>query len=224
MRNGWRYNVEKLIDAHQKVNSTSTNIRPPRSLPHLARIMGLVLFILLIGGNLSACQTASQPTDTPPYGQVRSEPASPAGLIRLLDPLDEPDYYCLDVPGAGFSLNLGGALQVHTCKPSANEDEIFTFNYPEEGQIYMEAYELCVEADSSEAGAELRLQVCTDQPRQRFVYDDGRIRLRDAEAEMLCLAVAPGVGMAAGAVFVRRDLGVQPCAEVEAALSEWEIP
>ena len=206
------------------MNGISTNIRPPRSLPHLARIMGLFVFILLIGGSLAACQTASQPTDIPPYGQVGSEPASPAGLIRLQDPLDEPDYYCLDVPGAGLSLNLGGALQVHTCKPSANEDEIFTFNYPAEGQIYMEAYELCVEADSAEAGAELRLQECTEQLRQRFVYEDGRIRLRDAGVERLCLVVAPGVGMSAGAVFVRRDLGLQPCAEVEAALSEWEIP
>ncbi|MCH7480319.1 MAG: RICIN domain-containing protein [Chloroflexi bacterium] len=216
--------VRKLIDEHQKVNSTSTNIRPPRNLPHLARIMGLVVSILLIGGSLAACQTASQPTNTPPYGQVGSEPASQAGLIQLQDPLDEPDYYCLDVPGAGFSLNLRGALQVHTCKTRAREDEIFTFNYPAEGQIYMEAYELCVEADSATEGAELRLQECTDQPRQQFVYEDGQIQLRDTDAEMLCLAVAPGVGMAAGAVFVRRDLGLQPCAEVEAALSEWEIP
>lgn len=207
------------------MNSTSTNIRPPRSLPHLARIMGLVVFVLIIGGSLAACQTAATPlTDESTSGQAGSDSAAIAGLIRLLDPLDEPDYYCLDVPGAGFSLNLGGALQVHTCKPSANEDEIFTFNYPAEGQIYMEAYELCVEADSAEAGAALHLQECTDQPRQRFVYLEGQLRLRDTDAAMLCLAVATGRGMAAGAVFVRRDVGLQPCAEVEAALSEWEIP
>ena len=89
----------------------------------------------------------------------------------------------------------------------------------------MEAYEMCVEADSVAAGAELRLRDCTDQPRQRFVYEDGEIRLRDSDAETLCLAIAPGVGTPTGGPsHLRRDLELRPCGEVEAALSEWEIP
>lgn len=185
----------------------------------------LVVVVLLLGGSLAACQTgATQSADSFSSERTASDPSATAGLIQLKDPLDEPDYYCLDVPGAGLSLNLRGALQVHTCKPSAREDEIFTFNYPTAGQIYMEAYELCVEADRATAGAELYLQKCADQPLQRFVYEDGQLRLRDSGAEGLCLAVAPGSGMPAGPVFVRRDLGLLPCAEVEAALSEWEFP
>ena len=191
-----------------------------------AGILRLVVFTLLIGGSLAACQTAAtQPTDTSPSGQAGSDSASTAGLIQLQDPLDEPEYYCVDIPGAGLSLNLQGALQAHTCKLSAAEDETFTFNFPLEGQIYMEAYQLCVEADSVAAGAELRLQECTDQPRQRFVYEDGQIRLRDAGTETLCLAIAPGAGTPTGGPsHLRRDLGLRPCAEVEAALSEWKIP
>jgi len=191
-----------------------------------AGILSMVLVYLLIGGSLAACQTAAiQPTDTSPSGQVGNDAASTAGLIRLQDPLDEPEYYCVDVLGAGLSLDLQGALQVHTCKLSAVEDETFTFNYPSVGQIYMEAYELCVEADSAAAGAELRLQECADQPWQHFDYEDGQIRLRASGEETLCLAVAPGAGTSTGGPsHLRRDLGLQPCSEVAAALSEWDIP
>ncbi len=186
----------------------------------------MVVVNLLISGSLAACQTAAiQPTDASPSGQAGGAASIAAGLIQLQDPLDEPEYYCVDVPGAGLSLNLQGALQAHTCKLSAAEDETFTFNYPSVGQIYMEAYELCVEADSAAAGAELRLQECADQPRQHFEYDDGQIRLRAVGEETLCLAIAPGAGTPTGGPsHLRRDLGLQTCSEVAAALSEWEIP
>ena len=191
-----------------------------------AGTLRLVVFILLLGGSLAACQTAApQPADTTLSRQAESDPVSTAGLIRLQDPLDEPEYYCIDVPGAGSSLNLQAALQAHTCKLSDAEDETFLFNYPSVGQIYMEAYELCVEADSTVAGAELHLKECADQPRQQFVYEDGQIRLNDAGAETLCLAVATGDGTPTGGPsHLRRDLGIQVCDEVEAAESEWGIP
>jgi len=191
-----------------------------------AGFLRLAVFSLLIGGSLAACQTAIiQPTSSSPSGQTSSELAYTAGLIQLQNPLDEPEFYCVDVPGAGLSLNLQSALQAHTCKLTAAEDETFTFNYPSVGQIYMEAYQLCVEADSVAAGAELRLQECADQPRQRFEYRDGLIRLHDAGAGTLCLAIAPGAGTPTGGPsHLRRDLALQPCGEVEAALSEWEIP
>ena len=191
-----------------------------------AGILSLAVLSLLIGGSLAACQTAGiQPTSSSPSGQTSSELASTAGLIQLQNPLDEPEFYCVDVPGAGLSLNLQSALQAHTCKLTAAEDETFTFNYPSVGQIYMEAYQLCVEADSVAAGAELRLQECADQPRQRFEYRDGLIRLHDAGAGTLCLAIAPGAGTPTGGPsHLRRDLALQPCGEVEAALSEWQIP
>ena len=191
-----------------------------------AGILSLAVFSLLIGGSLAACQTAViQPTSSSLSGQTSSELASNAGLIQLQNPLDEPEFYCVDVPGAGLSLNLQSALQAHTCKLTAAEDETFTFNYPAVGQIYMEAFQLCVEADSVAAGAELRLQECADQPRQRFEYRDGLIRLHDAGAGTLCLAIAPGAGTPTGGPsHLRRDLALQPCGEVEAALSEWQIP
>ena len=60
----------------------------------------------------------------------------------LRDPLDEPEFYCVDVAGFGNNLNLNSPLQAHTYKPGA-DDELFIFNHPTPGQFYMEAYDVC---------------------------------------------------------------------------------
>ena len=52
----------------------------------------------------------------------------------LRDPLDEPEFYCVDVAGFGNNLNLNSPLQAHTCKPGA-DDELFIFNHPTPGPI-----------------------------------------------------------------------------------------
>ena len=44
-----------------------------------------------------------------------------AGLIQLRDSLDEPEYYCVDVPESAVSLNLQGALTELACKPGAED-------------------------------------------------------------------------------------------------------
>ncbi|MDK1119294.1 MAG: RICIN domain-containing protein [Anaerolineae bacterium] len=217
------------------INEGKTYLGKHFSVVSQAGILRLVF--LLFGLSLAACQTAATQLREPsPAGEVESplattaapastsDPVLVAGLIQLQDPLDEPEYYCVDVPGAGASLNLGGALQAHTCKLRAAEDETFTLNYPSVGHIYMEAYDLCVEADNAVAGAELRLQECADQPLQKFVYQEGQIRLGEASAETLCLAVAPGEGTPTGGPsHLRRDLGLQLCDKIEAELSEWVI-
>ena len=67
-------------------------------------------------------------------------------LLQLIDPLDEPEFYCVDVPGFRDSLQTDRPLQAHTCKPGA-DDELFLFNRPADGQISMPAYDLCMEAE-----------------------------------------------------------------------------
>jgi len=115
-----------------------------------------------------------------------------ATLIQLQDPLDEPEYYCIDVPGFQASLDLTAALIAHTCKPNA-DDELFTLNVPAQGQIYAQAYDLCMQADSAEAGAALYLKSCSDSPLQRFdlmASPNGQIQLQEAASDALCVAVA----------------------------------
>ena len=147
------------------------------------------------------------------------------GLIKLTDPLDEPEYYCVDIPGFKQNLQLDRALMAHTCKPGA-DDETYTINYPSAGQMYMEAYDRCVEAESATDGAQLFMKACSDSPLQRFIFStEGKIILDSKGSEKFCFYVAPGEGTPTGGPsHVRRDLILKKCSDAEPALSTWEIP
>ena len=139
-------------------------------------------------------------------------------LIQLIDPLDEPEFYCVDVPGFRDSLRTDRPLQAHTCKPGA-DDELFQYNRPAGGQLYMEAYDLCVEAEGDLAYT----RPCSDAPVQRFTFRaDGTIRTEEGG---MCLSMAPGDGeQAGGPSHLRRDLRFVACAEGERVLSRWALP
>ena len=134
-----------------------------------------VLIVHLAGVTVMfACSTepASTPSDTPlPEPSPTPKPPSPAptpvstptpkpaptpaepedesvaaeSLVMLEDPLDEPEFYCADVAGFGANLNVNSPLQAHTCKPGA-DDEMFAFNRPSEGQLYLVEHDRCLEA------------------------------------------------------------------------------
>lgn len=189
---------------------------------------------------LAACQFTIPPQETPAPAAVEDQgptandasseptlkPVPPsAGLIQLLDPLDEPEFYCVDVPGFGRSLNLQGALTAHTCKPGA-DDEMFQWDSPTKGQISMPAYNLCMEANGDEAGTTLGLAECSDAPLQFFRFEEnGRIRLERGTADTeLCLTVGSEPGEPTGGPsHLRRTLTLQTCSQVDESRTLWTV-
>ena len=167
---------------------------------------------------------APTPTESPPapaeptQAQAQAKPT----LVQLADPLDEPEFYCVDVPGFGASLNLQAALMAHTCKPGA-DDEIFVVGQPGPGNLSMPAYNRCLEAEGAEPQAQLHLQECSDAAMQQFALDDaGALILSGTD---LCVAVSPEDGEPTGGPsHVRRDLLLQDCADANPALSRWVFP
>ena len=166
-----------------------------------------------------AASTPTAPATSTAAG-IEVDPAkADATLVQLVDALDEPEYYCVDVPGFGASLNLQSALTAHTCKPGA-EDEMFAVNRPGPGNLYMPAYDLCMEVDGTDAPVQLRLRECSDSAMQRFDIDlDGALVL---SGTALCMAVSPEDGEPTGGPsHLRRDLFMLDCAETEPALRQW---
>lgn len=165
-------------------------------------------------------ELAAAPEAPTAPGPVTPTTSQPDGntLIQLIDPLDEPEFYCVDVPGFRDSLRTDQPLQAHTCKPGA-DDELFRFNQPSDGQFLMPAYDLCMEAD----GDLVYTRDCSDSPAQRFRHGaDGAIR---SGAGQLCLSLESGAGQQAGGPsHLRRDLLLLPCAEVERGHSRWILP
>ncbi len=203
----------------------------------LQRIPGLLTKSVLFWGIvILACGAPATPQSArvanPPVSPSVSSAATPAAsikpeqvFIQLTDPLDEPEFYCVDVPGAGVGVRLENALQAHTCKPlETAADELFMFGRPGQGQIYMTAYDVCVEAEEAVKGSSLRLQRCSDSPNQLFSLDNDVIRLNGAGDEKLCLAVDPGSGIPTGGPsHLRRALTLQGCETTERVLMSWSV-
>ena len=173
-------------------------------------------------------QTAPAPTSSPrPIPTFTSAPIvnstqAAAVFIRLADPLDEPEYYCLDIPGEGRGVSLDSPLQAHTCKPiSEAADELFTMNQPSDLQIYMPAYDLCLASSGPGAGAILRLQSCADSPLQRFVYTPDGYILPQGQ-DQICLVIDPRPGIPTGGPsHLRRNLYLEDCEGIEQSLARW---
>ncbi len=156
--------------------------------------------------------------------------SAPAGaqssgtLIQLIDPLDEPEFYCIDIPGFRHNLRLDRPLMTHTCKPGA-DDQMFTLDHPAKGQLFMAAYKLCLEADGTAPGSSVSMKKCSDKPGQRFVRNaQGEIRL-GAGPGAPCLAMAPGKGEPTGGPsHLRRPLALQECTATRPSLKKWITP
>jgi len=173
----------------------------------------------------TAATTAAAATAAPTPTATRPAPPAPTlapktapTLLQLVDPLDEPEFYCVDVPGFRDSLRTDRPLQAHTCKPDA-ADELFIADHPETGQFLMPAYDLCMTAE----GDQVYTRPCANTSAQQFVRRDD-LTIGPATGD-LCLAVAGGNGEPAGGrSHLRRDLQLLPCSAVEPALSQWLMP
>lgn len=170
-------------------------------------------------------EAAEAPVDepTPQVDDGSYDPITDT-LIQLTDPHDEPEFYCVDVRGVGATLDIEAALTAHTCKPGA-EDELFDINLPGDGQIYISAYDRCIEAAAAEAGAELFIVECGEASLQRFTFNDDLTITLDDGDEPLCLGVGEEPGEPTGGPsHLRRLLLLVPCAEADESLSTWFLP
>lgn len=144
-------------------------------------------------------------------------------LIRLVDPLDELEFYCFDIPGFRQNVQLKAPLLAHTLKRFGSADEMWTIDYPSEGQIFASEYGLCIEAASFEPGAVLMLREPSDSPLQGFNFtDNGYIAL--VGNPDLGFAVVEGAGSKAGGPsHLRRDLSLNTLSETDPSLATWKI-
>ena len=169
--------------------------------------------------------TSVPPTPVPTQTPTQAAENVDSGFIQLTDPLDEPQFYCVDVPGSGTAVRLNSPLQAHTCKPiDTAADELFTIDRPKAGQIYMEAYQLCLEAEEPGEGSSLRLQACSDSELQLFTVQDDIISLDSELQEGLCLAVDPDPGIPTGGPsHLRRALTLESCETTDHSLMRWSL-
>jgi len=142
--------------------------------------------------------------------------------VRLVDPLDEPEYYCLDLSGWGENLKLEDPLQAHTCKTRGADDQMFILR---DNKILVGDTGRCLQVGVSSgkplAGVAILARDCVDSPLQLLALEDnGQISVSGSD---LCLAAGNESTDASGPSHVWRVLTAQPCDTTSAALSTWQV-
>jgi hypothetical protein len=152
---------------------------------------------------------------------LTAQESTQGDYIKLIDPLDEPEFYCFDLTGWRASLALDDPLQAHTCKENG-PDQMFAF---EGDRIEVVGYDRCLQASGSSgttlAGATILARECSDTSTlQGFELDAaGKLHIKETG---LCVGVGTSSGEASGPSHVWRALVVADC-DLDDSLSTWQI-
>ncbi len=148
--------------------------------------------------------------------------AEPA-MIRAVDALDEPRGYCIDISGAGPTLNLDAPLQAHTCKGEGTiDDQLFE---AESQAIRASEHDRCLAVEGLEPGRPVQLRACDNSRLQRWRFEDGR--LSPAARSELCVALGGARGEPWGTprlvspAYRRQTLALAPCGSTVAGLTQF---
>jgi hypothetical protein len=159
---------------------------------------------------------------------VLSETRSDRVEIYLLNQLDDHRGYCTDIKGYKLKAKLNLGLQAHTCYSYQGEiavDQGFDSLKLTKNQFFLPAFDVCMEAASITAAANIRLSNCRYEKLQAFKWDNkGRIHL--ISNIKLCLTVAQGQSKKGGGgtpVHLMRSLSLELCSDPLKPYQVWGI-
>ncbi len=148
--------------------------------------------------------------------------AASGDFVRLIAPLDEPEFYCLDLAGWGDHLQLDDPLQTHTCKATGGGDQMFFF---EGNRLKVDGYDRCVQVAGSSGvtlmGSSVLARPCGDNVLQDLSMDEeGYIHVGDSK---YCLGAGAESAEAAGPSHMWRTLVVVHCGTTPPNMVTWQV-
>ncbi|MEO9276117.1 RICIN domain-containing protein [Marinomonas sp. 5E14-1] len=140
--------------------------------------------------------------------------------LKLVDELDESEFYCLDVSGWGNHLKIEDPLQVHTCKPGSSDQQFVV----DGSTLKMPEYDRCLAAsasgDKALPGSAVMVRECDGSPMQKFeLTSSGQIVMNGSD---LCVAAGTESLEASGPSHLWRVASLQYCENFEAKLITWK--
>tara|TARA_B100001559_G_C16493970_1_gene619825 strand:- start:1699 stop:2256 length:558 start_codon:yes stop_codon:yes gene_type:complete len=148
--------------------------------------------------------------------------------IYLLETLDESRGFCFDIKGYKSNANIDNGLQAHTCysyQGMVAVDQGFDLLRINDNEFFMPSFDVCMEAESSEKTANLKLGSCTKNELQKFILtDDGRIKLENNKN--LCITVSQNNSVQGGGgnpVHLIRKIELQNCDMNLSSYQTWGI-
>lgn len=148
--------------------------------------------------------------------------AANGDFVRLVAPLDEPEFYCLDLAGWGDHLQLDDPLQTHTCKIKGGGDQMFFF---QDNRLKVAGFDRCVQVAGSGGetltGSAVLARPCSDNKLQDLTMDDdGLIHIGDSR---YCLGAGGESTEASGPSHMWRTLIAVQCGTTPANMKTWQV-
>ena len=148
--------------------------------------------------------------------------------VYLLNQLDDPRGFCIDVRGHKFKAQINKGLQAHTCYSYQGEispDQGFSPHKLSKNQFILPSFNVCMEASSLTPSANLRLRKCDQNKLQNFEWsNENKIYL--IGNRKLCLTVDQGQSRKGGGgspVHLMRNLSLELCAESLNSYQAWGV-
>ena len=145
----------------------------------------------------------------------------------MVDKLDEPRGYCLDIAGGkGKRAPLDRGLQAHTCYNYTGgilEDQGFDAALISKGQFRIIYFNVCMAVPSIKKGAAISLGACVDTQKFALTTDGRLVAMANPE---LCVTVSntqKREGRGGSPVHVMRPLSLQPCDDAKKAYQTWSL-
>jgi len=136
--------------------------------------------------------------------------------IYLLNQLDDPRGYCIDIRGYKLKAKINRGLQAHTCYSYQGEisvDQGFDSIKLIKNQFFMPSFNVCMIASSITASANLKLGKCDYSKLQKFEWSN-KGKIHPIGNKKLCLTVNQGQSKQGGGgtpVHLMRNLSLEFC-------------
>ena len=146
--------------------------------------------------------------------------------IYLLNQLDDPRGFCIDIKGHKLKAQINKGLQVHTCYSYQGEispDQGFNSLKLTKNQFILPSFNVCMEASSLKASTNLKLEKCDRNKLQNFEWSN-KNEIRLISNRKLCLTVDQGQSKKGGGgspIHLMRNLSLELCSKLLDPYQAW---
>jgi hypothetical protein len=148
--------------------------------------------------------------------------------IYLLNQLDDPRGFCIDIRGHKLKAKIDKGLQAHTCysyQGKISPDQGFDSLKLTKNQFFLPSFNVCMEASSLTSSTSLRLRKCDYGKLQNFEWSN-KHKIRLISDRKLCLTVGQEQSKKGGGgspVHLMRNLSLELCSKSLNSYQVWSI-
>ena len=148
--------------------------------------------------------------------------------IYLLNQLDDPRGFCIDIKGHKLKAQIKKGLQAHTCYSYLGEispDQSFNSLKLTKNQFLLPSFNVCMEASSITPSTNLKLRKCDRNKLQNFEWSN-KSQIRLINNRKLCLTVDKAKSKKGGGgspVHLMRNLSLELCSKSLNTYQAWGV-